>query len=57
VDPRPGDPGLAVIMTLAVMGIPGSLFRSPRSLVWPTLAGLAMNYVLHGGVILGSVIS
>jgi BASS family bile acid:Na+ symporter len=46
-------PGLAVIMTLAVMGIPGSLFRSPRSLIWPILAGLALNYGLHGGVILG----
>ena len=46
-------PGLAVIMTLAVMGIPGSVFRSPRSLVIPTLAGLALNYGLHGGVILG----
>ena len=46
-------PGLAVIMTLAVMGIPGSVFRSPRSLVIPTLVGLVLNYGLHGGVILG----
>jgi BASS family bile acid:Na+ symporter len=46
-------PGLAVIMTLAVMTIPGSIFRSPRSLVWPTLTGLVLNYALHGGVILG----
>ena len=46
-------PGLAVIMTLSVMGIPGSVFRSPRSLVIPTLVGLALNYALHGGVILG----
>ncbi len=46
-------PGLAVIMTLAVMGIPGSVFRSPGSLVIPTLAGLALNYGVHGGVILG----
>ena len=46
-------PGLAVIMTLAVMGIPGSVFRSPRSLVIPTLVGLFLNYGLHGGVILG----
>ncbi|MBI5583933.1 MAG: hypothetical protein HY892_08930, partial [Deltaproteobacteria bacterium] len=46
-------PGLAVVMTLAVMGIPGSIFRSPRSLIWPILAGLALNYGLHGGVILG----
>jgi BASS family bile acid:Na+ symporter len=46
-------PGLAVIMTLAVMGIPGSVFRSPRSLIIPTLVGLALNYALHGGVILG----
>ena len=46
-------PGLAVIMTVAVMGIPNSVFRSPRSLVIPTLVGLFLNYGLHGGVILG----
>ncbi len=46
-------PALAVIMTLAVMGIPGSVFRSPRTLVIPTLVGLALNYGLHGGIILG----
>ena len=46
-------PGLAVIMTLAVMGIPGSVFRSPRSLVIPTLAGLLLNYGIQGGVVLG----
>ena len=46
-------PGLAVIMTVAVMGIPNSVFRSPRSLVIPTLVGLVLNYGLHGGVILG----
>jgi BASS family bile acid:Na+ symporter len=46
-------PVLAVIMTLSVMGIPGSVFRSPRSLVIPTLVGLVLSYGLHGGVILG----
>jgi bile acid:Na+ symporter, BASS family len=46
-------PGLAVIMTLSVMGIPGSVFRSPRSLVVPTLAGLLLNYGVQGGVVLG----
>ncbi len=46
-------PGLAVIMTLSVMGIPGSVFRSPRSLVIPTLAGLLLNYGVQGGVVLG----
>ena len=46
-------PGLAVIMTPAVMGIPGVSSGSPRSLVIPTLAGLALNYGVHGGVILG----
>ena len=46
-------PALAVVMTLSVMGIAGKIFRSPRSLFLPTLAGLVLNYGLHGGVILG----
>jgi bile acid:Na+ symporter, BASS family len=46
-------PALAIIMTLSVIGIPGSLFRSPRSLVVPTLVGLLLNYGVQGGVVLG----
>ena len=45
-------PALALVMTLATMGIPGSIFLTPRSLWRPALAGLLMNYGVLGGFIL-----
>jgi BASS family bile acid:Na+ symporter len=45
-------PLLAVVMTLSTMGVEGSVFRSPRGLAAPALAGLFMNFVLLGGVLL-----
>jgi BASS family bile acid:Na+ symporter len=46
-------PALALVMTLSVMGVPGSVFRSPKSLILPALAGLLLNYGLLGGLLLG----
>ncbi|OGP88880.1 MAG: hypothetical protein A2156_02455 [Deltaproteobacteria bacterium RBG_16_48_10] len=46
-------PVLAVAMTLSVMGIPGEIFRTPRSLVGPVLAGIVMTYPVLSGIILG----
>jgi BASS family bile acid:Na+ symporter len=46
-------PALALVMTLATMGVSGTIFLSPRSLLGPALAGLAMNYGVLGGVIFG----
>ena len=46
-------PALALVMTLSVMGVPGSVFRSPRSLIVPALTGLLLNYFLLGGLLLG----
>ena len=46
-------PALALVMTLATMGVPGNIFLSPRSLLGPALAGLAMNYGVLGSVIFG----
>lgn len=46
-------PALALVMTLSTMGVSGSEFRSPRTLLVPALGGLAINYVLLGGFILG----
>ncbi|UCD71487.1 MAG: hypothetical protein JSW70_00440 [Syntrophobacterales bacterium] len=46
-------PALALIMTLATMGISIRELRSPRALLTPVLGGLAMNYALLGGVIIG----
>ncbi len=46
-------PLLAVAMTLSVMGIPGAIFRTPRSLLIPGLAGLVMTYLVLSGTILG----
>jgi BASS family bile acid:Na+ symporter len=40
-------------MTLSTMGISMSELRSPRVLLIPALGGLAINYVLLGGSILG----
>ncbi len=46
-------PLLAAAMTLSVMGVPGAIFRSPRSLLVPALSGIAINYLLLSGTILG----
>jgi BASS family bile acid:Na+ symporter len=45
-------PALAFVMMLSTTSVTGSLFRSPRTLLAPILAGVAMNYVLLGGLIL-----
>jgi bile acid:Na+ symporter, BASS family len=46
-------PLLAVVMTLATMGVEGAVFRSPRALAAPALVGLLMNFGVLGGVLLG----
>ena len=46
-------PALGLVMTLATMGISGSIFLSPRKLVGPALWGIALNYGILGGLILG----
>lgn len=45
-------PLLALVMTLATMGVPGSIFLAPRTLWRPALVGLVMNYGVLGGFIL-----
>ena len=45
-------PALAFVMMLSTTSVTGSLFRSPRRLLTPILAGVTMNYVLLGGLIL-----
>jgi BASS family bile acid:Na+ symporter len=47
-------PALALVMTLSVMGVPGSTFRTPRSLVAPGILGIVMNYVVLAGFILAA---
>ena len=46
-------PALGLVMTLATMGVSGSIFLSPWKLVRPALWGIALNYGLLGGLILG----
>jgi len=46
-------PALAVVMTLSTMGVPGSVFLAPRNLLLPALAGVAMNYGVLSGLLLG----
>ena len=45
-------PVLAFVMMLSTTSISGSMFRSPRTLLDPLLAGITMNYLVLGGFIL-----
>jgi BASS family bile acid:Na+ symporter len=45
-------PAMAFVMMLSTTSVTGSLFRSPRTFLTPLLAGIAMNYVVLGGLIL-----
>ena len=45
-------PGLAVVMTLSTLGIPNSVFRSPRHLIIPAMKGVIMNYLLLATIII-----
>ncbi|MGP7975917.1 MAG: hypothetical protein ACLPOQ_02160, partial [Desulfobaccales bacterium] len=46
-------PALAVVMTLSTMGVRTEVLRSPRELWRPALAGLLLNYLMLGGILLG----
>ena len=46
-------PALGVVMTLSVLGVPGSIFRSPQALVRPTIAGIVCSFFLLSGLIAG----
>ncbi len=46
-------PALAVVMTLSTMGVRTEVLRSPRELWRPALAGLVLNYLMLGGILLG----
>ncbi len=46
-------PALAVVMTLATMGVSGRVFLSPEKLIAPILLGLVMNYGVLGSFLLG----
>jgi BASS family bile acid:Na+ symporter len=47
-------PVLALVMTLSTMTVSGNLFRSPGSLILPSLMGILMNYLVLTGMILGT---
>lgn len=46
-------PALGLVMTLSVMGVPMSIFRSPKAVLAPTLLALVANFLLLGGLQLG----
>lgn len=46
-------PALALAMALSTMEIETAVFRRPRSLVFPSLLGIIMNYVILGNIIIG----
>ena len=45
-------PAMAFAMMLSTTSVTGSLFRSPRTFLPPLLTGIAMNYLVLGGLIL-----
>jgi BASS family bile acid:Na+ symporter len=45
-------PALAFVMMISMSGVKGDLLRSPRTWINPLFTGLAMNYLVLGGIIL-----
>jgi BASS family bile acid:Na+ symporter len=46
-------PALAVVMTLSMLSVPGSIFRSFPNLLIPAMIGIVMNYFILGPILLG----
>jgi BASS family bile acid:Na+ symporter len=46
-------PALGLVMTLSVLGVPSSIFRSPLAFVRPTLAATMCSFVLLGVLLVG----
>jgi bile acid:Na+ symporter, BASS family len=46
-------PALGLVMTLSVLGVPSSIFRSPMVLIRPTIVAIICSYVLLGGLLVG----
>jgi bile acid:Na+ symporter, BASS family len=46
-------PALALVMSISTMEINSDVFRSPRSIFFPALLGIVMNYIVLGGIIIG----
>ncbi len=46
-------PALALIMTLATMGVTGNVFRSLSAMVIPAAWGVSATYLFHGSLLLG----
>ncbi|MHB8769538.1 MAG: bile acid:sodium symporter family protein [Syntrophales bacterium] len=46
-------PALALAMALSTMEIETAVFRRPRSLIFPSLLGIIMNYIILGNIIIG----
>jgi BASS family bile acid:Na+ symporter len=47
-------PALALVMMLATISVPNDFFRSTRSIMMTSFAGILMTYFILGGVILAS---
>jgi BASS family bile acid:Na+ symporter len=46
-------PALGLVMTLSVLGVPFSIFRSPQAFVRPTLIAAVCSFVILGGLLVG----
>jgi len=46
-------PALGLVMALSMMDITSDLFLRPRSLFFPALLGIIMNYIVLGNIIIG----
>jgi bile acid:Na+ symporter, BASS family len=46
-------PALGLVMTLSVLEVHISIFRSPRFFVWPALSGTVFSFLLLGGLLVG----
>jgi bile acid:Na+ symporter, BASS family len=46
-------PALGLVMTLSVLGVPPSVFRSPQAFVRPAVAATVCSFVVLGGLLVG----
>ena len=46
-------PALALTMSISTMEVDNQVFRRPRLILFPSLLGIVMNYIVLGSIIIG----